>query len=120
MTKASVLEVRAFAERMVKYYTTSTAELMSLAQTPPPPEDAEVKAAAKAGLETQTDATFDRAYIAQAVTDHGATVTLYEQEAGEGKDERLKLWASQKLPVIREHLEAARALGARLSSSAVR
>ena len=58
---------------------------MSLAQTPPPPEDAEVKAAAKAGLETQTDATFDRAYIAQAVTDHSATVTLYEQEARRGQ-----------------------------------
>ena len=37
MTKASVPEVRAFAERVVKYYTTSTAELMSMAQTPPPP-----------------------------------------------------------------------------------
>ena len=120
MTKASVPEVRAFAERVVKDYTTSTAELMSMAQMPPPPEDAEVKAAAKAGLETQTDATFDRAYIAQTVTDLDATVTLYELEAAEGKDERLKLWAGQKLPVIREHLEAARTLGAKLASSAVR
>lgn len=102
-------DVKALAERMVQDHTVAHGELMSLAATPstapapqpptptttPPPVPAQGPA-------------FDRAYLAALVIAHDAMVALFAAEAADGKDERIKLWAQQKLPQLREHLELAR------------
>ncbi len=109
------VEVRAFADRMVKSHTTIEAELLSLADAPPPqPESA--KSPASAATPVQTGAAFDRTYLEQAVTDHQLLVTLFEDEAASGKDERLKLWAGQKVPALRAYLELARALRTKVAA----
>ena len=108
-------DVRTFADRMVKDHTTSNAELLSLADTPPPPPPAGRSPPPR--LAAQTGPAFDRAYLAQSVTDHEVMVALFEQEASSGKDVRLKLWAEQKLPALREHLEMARSLLAKVAAS---
>ena len=116
LRQAASAEVRAFADRMVKDHTTVNAELLSLADapTPMPPDHA---ASATGVLATQAGAAFDRAYVEQAVTAHELLLTLFEQEAAAGKDARLKLWAEQKLPMLREHLEMARGLAAKVVSN---
>ena len=108
--------MRTFADRMVKDHTTSNAELLSLADTPPPPAPDPARSPV-AALATQTGPAFDRAYLAQSVTEHEVMVGLFEQEASSGKDARLKLWAEQKLPALREHLEMARTLSAKVAAS---
>jgi putative membrane protein len=116
LQQAVSAEVRAFADRMVKNHTTVNAELLSLADAPPPvPSDEAAPAAPRATAE-QPGAAFDRTYMEQAVTDHELLVTLFEDEAASGKDERLKLWAGQKVPALREHLEMARALRAKVAA----
>jgi putative membrane protein len=117
--RATVAEVRDFATLLVKDHTMSNGELRSLAQVPPDTPPAAAREAATAGLTAQVDLAFDRAYVAQAAEDHRTAVALYEQEAADGKDERLKLWAAQKLPALRDHLTTARGLEIKLASSAL-
>lgn len=108
-------DVRAFADRMVKSHTTVNAELLSLADAPPPAKD-EAAPAPPRPAPVQAGVAFDRTYMEQAVTDHEQIVTLFEAEAASGKDERLKLWAGQKVATMREHLEMARALRAKVAA----
>jgi putative membrane protein len=45
---------------------------------------------------------------------HQNTVTLFEKQSREGQDEALKRFATEKLPTVRDHLEKARALQAKV------
>ena len=114
--QAASAEVRAFADRMVKEHTTINAELLSLADSPSEPLPPEPVVQATRTLATQAGVAFDRAYMEQSVTNHELLVTLFEEEAASGKDERLKLWAGQKLAALREHLEIARGLRAKVAA----
>jgi putative membrane protein len=114
--QAASAEVRAFADRMVKDHTTINAELLSLADSPPPPPVPEPMPSTTRELATQSGLAFDRTYMEQSVTNHELLVTLFEDEAASGKDERLKLWAGQKLPSLREHLDIARSLRAKVAA----
>jgi putative membrane protein len=114
--QAASAEVRAFADRMVKEHTTINAELLSLADSPSESSPPEPVVQATRTLATQAGVAFDRAYMEQSVTNHELLVTLFEEEAASGKDERLKLWAGQKLPAMREHLEIARGLRAKVAA----
>jgi putative membrane protein len=116
--KAANAEVRAFAKQMVDDHSKSNAELMALVslQSPTPAQ----KPSADTTLGGLTGAAFDRAYMAKMVTDHQATVELFEAEARDGKDDAVKKWAAQKLPTIRGHLEKARALQSKLGQTSSR
>ena len=45
-----------------------------------------------------------------AVSDHEKDIAEFEKEASSGTNGDVKAWASKTLPVLRAHLEAARAL----------
>lgn len=114
--QAASAEVRAFADRMVKEHTTINAELLSLADSPSESAPPEPVVQATRTLASQAGVAFDRAYMEQSVTNHELLVTLFEEEAASGKDERLKMWAGQKLPAMREHLDIARGLRAKVAA----
>jgi putative membrane protein len=115
---ASNAEVRAFAKLMVDDHSKSNAELMALVSTPAPtPAQTPAADTALSGL---SGAAFDRAYMAKMVTDHQATIELFEAEARDGKDDAVRKWAAQKLPTIRGHLEKARALQTKLGQTSSR
>jgi putative membrane protein len=115
--KAANAEVRAFAARMVEDHTTANAELLSMSAPTAAPAPTSEKATAVRALESLSAQAFDVAYLARSVRDHESAVMLFEQEAADGNDERLKLWAQQKLPKLREHLDMARSLATKVSSS---
>jgi putative membrane protein len=114
--QAASAEVRAYADRMVKDHTVVNAELLGLAGAPPPPVVPASGGSATEILAAQTGPAFDRAYMEQSVANHEVIVALFEGEAADGKNERLKLWAAQKLPTLREHLEIARGLRAKIAA----
>lgn len=116
--RAASAEVRTFADRMVKSHTTVNAELLSLADTPPPPRADDAEPMKTPATAVPSGAAFDGTYMEQAVTDHELLVALFEDEAASGKDERLKLWAGEKLSTLRQHLERARALRAKVAAGA--
>lgn len=111
--KASNADVKAFANRMVEDHGKTNAELARIAgnSAPKPPAD---KLAPPAKLTTATGAEFDRAYMAEMVMAHQNTVALFEKQSREGQDEAIKRFVTEKLPTVRDHLEKARALQAKV------
>lgn len=61
-------------------------------------------------LQAKSGKDFDKAYKSQMVKDHQSTVSLFEGEAKSGKDPELKAFAAKTLPVLKHHLEMAKAL----------
>jgi putative membrane protein len=112
--KATNADVKAFANRMVTDHTKSVAELAALTRMSAPSAD---KMTPPAKLTEANGADFDRAYMAEMVAAHQATVALYEREVREGTDEALKKWANEKLTTVRDHLEKARATQAKVGTT---
>lgn len=110
LEQSASADVKALAERMIQDHTVAHGELMSLAATPstaPSPQPPTTPSTTAPAAPPQGPA-FDRAYLAALVVAHDSMVALFAAEAADGKDERIKLWAQQKLPQLREHLELAK------------
>lgn len=60
-----------------------------------------------AKLTSMQGASFDKAYAAAMVKDHKETVALFEKEAASGSDAKLKAFAKDTLPTLREHTKMA-------------
>jgi putative membrane protein len=112
--KAANVEVKAFAARMVTDHGKSTAELTALTNAPKPPAD---KITPPAALASLTGVEFDRAYMTEMVSMHTKSVALYETQSRDGQDPALKRFATEKLPTVKDHLEKARALHAKLGTT---
>lgn len=54
---------------------------------------------------------FDQQYLKNMVQDHKKTISLFETEAQAGKDEQVKDYAKNLLPVLQQHLAEAEELG---------
>lgn len=59
-------------------------------------------------LTKKKGAEFDKAYIDMMVDDHEEDIKKFEDEAKNGKNEDIKAFANQNLPVLRKHLDAAK------------
>jgi putative membrane protein len=66
--------------------------------------------AAHMNLMNLQGAAFDKAYIAQMVTDHKKAVELFDVQSDDGQDAEIKVWADKKLATLREHLKMAKDL----------
>jgi putative membrane protein len=65
-------------------------------------------------LSKLSGADFDREYMKHMVEDHVKDVALFEKEAKNGKDADLKAWAEKTLPTLKEHLQMARDVNAKV------
>jgi putative membrane protein len=61
-------------------------------------------------LEGLNGAQFDRQYLSAMVQDHEQTVGMFETEAKDGQNQRIKGYAESLLPVLRQHLAEAQEL----------
>lgn len=105
--------VREFGMMMVKDHQEANRELDALVQqkgyaVPEVKEAADEEAYQQ--LSKMKGAAFDKAFAKQMVKDHERVIRLFTMQAENGKEEQLKNWAAQKLPVLKEHLEHARRL----------
>ncbi len=50
------------------------------------------------------------AYLTKEVADHKKTIALFEQEANNGRNPSLRMFARESLPVLRSHLQMAERL----------
>jgi putative membrane protein len=55
-------------------------------------------------------ADFDAEYIRIMVADHEKAVALFQAQSQNGSDPDLKAWATQTLPKLQAHLQAAKGL----------
>ncbi len=110
MQKANEEEVRMFGQMMITDHNMAQTELAAVASEKgvniPQGLDEEHQQA-KQQLSTLTGRAFDSTYMAMQVADHRKTITLFEDESANGKDNRVKEYANKYLPKLREHLQMA-------------
>jgi putative membrane protein len=110
-SKAANPKVKQFGERMVKDHSQSDDQLKGLAQQQHvalPTSLDQKHQSLKDSLSSKSGAQFDQAYMRAMVEDHMKTVQLFKREAGTSKDEDVKNFAQQSLPVLESHLSEAK------------
>ncbi|MBI1890847.1 MAG: DUF4142 domain-containing protein [Burkholderiales bacterium] len=105
-------DVQAFAKKMIDDHTQASNDLQQLAQQKgvklPETPDAKHQAMAKE-LSRLSAEQFDRQYMARAGThDHQSTKALLERIRKNASDPDLRALADKVLPVVEEHLQAAK------------
>ncbi len=108
--KSTNVEVRQFAQRMVKDHTRANLELSELAQSQHLllPRVAEGEDAANIKrLGGLSGSAFDRAYMDLMVEDHQHDVADFGKEADQGQNAQIKTLARTLLPTLQEHLQLA-------------
>jgi len=106
-------QIRDFAQRMIEHHTKISTEMRALpeATTRMPASLDERHSNMLQTLRAQEDVDLlNRYYVQQQIEGHTEAVTIYEAYASGGEVPALKALAQRHLPMIREHLAAARAL----------
>jgi putative membrane protein len=109
-TKASNPAVRQFGQRMVRDHSMANKQLMSALTASgirPPMAMLDKDVTTFNHLAKLSGAEFDKAYMKHMVEDHKHDVAAFEKEAKDGKDAKVKAFAEQTLPTLKEHLKLA-------------
>lgn len=110
VTKASNPAVRQFGQRMVRDHSMANKQLLSALTAEgirPPMAMLDKDIATFNHLAKLSGAEFDKAYMKHMVEDHKHDVAAFEKEAKDGKDAKVKAFAEQTLPTLKEHLKLA-------------
>jgi putative membrane protein len=108
-------KVKAFASDMVRDHTKTTDNLHAAIEkagmpVPPPPPLSHAQQGQLDTLRALHGAAFDHAYIDQQIHAHEQALSLMQAYARGGDNSGLRTAAQQTVPLIRHHLEMARAL----------
>ena len=119
LRNSQTAEVKSFAQRMIDDHTKANQQLLTIAGRKqirvPKILDAKHQHALDR-LGRLQGSEFDKAYAEQMLKDHKETVALFEAEARDGKDAELKGFATETLPILKEHLKLAQALAGRFGA----
>jgi putative membrane protein len=117
--RAVNLDVRAYAQMMVKHHVQTNNELLALmgAKSVAPPQglapDKKDKLYRLASL--PPSAAFDNGYVrVVGIEDHRTNIAIFERARREAKDRDLLAWIDRSLPAMRSHLAAAQSLASTL------
>lgn len=112
-SRAQSAEVRAFAQMLIEHHMMTTQQLTAAATaagTPPSPRLMPMQAEMISQLQGANGAEFDRIYLRQQVQAHEMALALHQNYARNGDTPSLRTVASAAVPIIRQHLDRARAL----------
>ena len=100
--------VKQIGQMMVNDHTIAQNELAALAQnqniTLPTETDGEHKNMIDQ-LSKLSGTAFDSSYLRSQLIDHQMAITLFEQEAQNGKDDSVRAYAQKYLPKLKDHLK---------------
>ena len=116
-TKAANAEVKKFAQMMVADHSKANEELKALAAKKAIELPKEVDSSHKSTMDSlsrKTGADFDKAYVDDMVDDHEKDVSAFEDKAKNAKDADVKAFAEKTLPTLRKHLDAIKAIQAKM------
>ncbi|OQP65619.1 DUF4142 domain-containing protein [Niastella populi] len=110
--RATNPRVKNFAEMMIRDHTVANDDLMAIAR------DKSVTLPSTLGdhqddledLSKKNGAEFDKAYMKAMVNGHEEVVSDFEKAAQNDIDPAVKTFAAQKLPILRMHLDSAKAI----------
>lgn len=116
-TKAASPEVKKFGQMMIEEHSKANTELKALAVK----KNIAVPTALDADKQSMMDelrglsgAAFDDTYIEGMVGDHEKTVATFERESQNASDPDIKAFAAKTLPTLRKHLDAVKAIQAKM------
>jgi len=112
-------DVRKFGQRMVTDHTKAGLELMQIAakKNIAIPRELDKKHADMVSkFQASKGADFDKAYMSHMVKDHEEDVALFEKEAKNGTDPDVKAFAAKSLPTLKEHLQMAKDIAAKVGA----
>jgi len=119
-TKAANAEVKKFGQMMVTDHSKANDELKALATkkgwTLPTEPDSSHKSTLDT-LKSKNGADFDKEYVEEMVDDHETDVKAFEDKAKNATDPDLKAFAEKTLPTLRKHLDAIKAIQAKMNSA---
>jgi len=111
LQKASSVDVKAFAQRMITDHSKSNAEIAEFATTKGLALATELGGEPRSAFEhlsSLSGAAFDKAYMQHMVEDHEKDVAEFDKASTSASDADLKAWAGRTLPTLKEHLELAK------------
>jgi putative membrane protein len=111
--KGQSAEVKSFAQQMIDDHTKAAKDLMAVAPDAPKKMDAAHTAMVEDLNKTSADK-FDASYIDAQVKAHDEAVALFTKYSEDAEDAKLKAFASEKLPVLKQHQEHVKALDAKM------
>ena len=112
-TKAQNARVKAFGSMMVQDHTKANEELKALASSTSvtlPATLSERHQKHVNDMKEKSGADFDKDYMKLMVEDHETDVKKFEDASNNAKDATVKSFAAKTLPVLRVHLDSARAI----------
>jgi len=110
--KATNPRVKSFGEMMVQDHSAANNDLKSIAQqkNSPLPADMGKHKDHYDDLSKKKGSDFDKAYIKMMVSDHNDDIDAFEKASQNATDPDVKAFATQKLPILRKHLDSAKAI----------
>jgi putative membrane protein len=116
---ASNPRVKNFGDMMVKDHSAANDDLKTVARKKNVtlPADIGKHQQHKDDLSKKKGADFDKAYMKMMVDDHKEDIDAFEKAANSSTDPDVKNFASEKLPILRKHLDSAKAIQESLSMS---
>ena len=119
-TKAANAEVKKFGQLMSTDHAKIDEELKALAKkknwTLPTELDSSHKSTIDS-LKSKSGADFDADYVDEMLDDHEADVKAFQDKAKNATDPDLKAFAEKTLPTLQKHLDAIKAIQAKMSSA---
>lgn len=118
--KAADPQVKEFAQKIVTDHQKADDKLKAVAQQDnidlPDRMPADEKTE-KARLDRMSGADFDKAYMKHMVSEHEQDINDFRKEATNSKDDNVRKFASENLPVLEAHLKMARDINAKVNGS---
>lgn len=118
--KAANPAVKQFGQRMIDDHTKANDQLKQIAQQQNMTLPATMNAKDQAlydKLKNLSGPQFDKAYMKAMVRDHEEDIKEFQKEADHGKDSAIQGFASQTLPILKDHLSMAKSTDAQVASS---
>ncbi len=119
LTKSQNPMIRTYATELIGHHTMTTNTALAAAKKggvmpPPPVLNAQFRALVSE-LNNAPAADFDRIYIAQQIPSHQGALDLQTGYAANGDNASLKAAARASVPIVRQHLDEANKLQARMA-----
>ena len=121
--KASDPDLRAFGQQMVDDHTKANDQLSSVTHQAKMtlPDTMNARDQATYDRLSQLSGTeFDKAYAADMVRDHERDVKEFHKEVNNGKDPKIRNFASQTLPVLQRHLDKIEYIAPKVNGSSAK
>jgi putative membrane protein len=117
--KAKDPEVKKFGQMMVDDHSKANKEMQDLAKKKNVtlPTDLGKHQSTLDKLKGLSGADFDKEYVEEMVDDHETDVSEFEKQSTSSSDPEVKAFAAKTLPVLKKHLDAIKAIQAKMSGS---